>query len=54
MEPGDLIKLSSAGEELTLGVVAEVTGEPSDSFQTVLFKSPININEIRNVEIYAR
>ena len=54
VEPGDLIKLSSASEELVLGVVAEITGEPSDPFQTVLFKSPVNVNEIRNVEIYAR
>ena len=52
VEPGDQIKLPSTRTELVLGVVAEIKGEPSDPFQEVLFKSPINVNEVRNVEIY--
>lgn len=52
VEPGDQIKLPNERVELVLGVVAEIKGEPSDPFQEVLFKSPVNVNEVRNVEIY--
>ncbi len=52
VEIGDQIKLPSEKVELVLGVVAEIKGEPSDPFQEVFFKSPINANEVRNVEIY--
>lgn len=33
------------------GVVESVTAEPSDPFQTVLFRHPFNINELRFVEV---
>jgi cell shape-determining protein MreC len=35
----------------TLGIVENVKTDPADSFATILFKFPININDIRFVEI---
>lgn len=50
---GELIKVVLGGEELLLGTVAKIMAAPSDPFQEIIFKSPVNVNEIREVEIYS-
>ncbi|MCK4386556.1 MAG: rod shape-determining protein MreC [Candidatus Pacebacteria bacterium] len=47
---GDLVTLPEMGL-LVLGRVEEIDLRPEDPFQTVLFKSPVNIFELRWVQI---
>lgn len=47
---GDLISLPEP-DLAVLGVVKEIVADPEDPFQTILFKSPINIFELRWVQI---
>ncbi|MEK7179174.1 MAG: rod shape-determining protein MreC [Patescibacteria group bacterium] len=47
---GDPIVFPSMGIEIA-GVVEYVESDPSSSFQTVIFKSPVNMFELRFVEV---
>lgn len=49
---GELVRMTNSGEELIVGTVTETISRPSDPFQKIIFKSPININELKEVEIY--
>lgn len=50
VEEGDPIILPQIRVH-TFGVVEKVVVDSSDSLQTILFKAPVNINEIRFVEV---
>ena len=54
---GHAISLPGLGEGLgggIFGVIEEIIASPSDSFQTILFSSPINIQSLRFVTIELR
>ena len=51
VEPGMLVKTVRNHKVWPIGLVAQVRGDPSDAFQTVLFKNPVNVYEIGRVEI---
>jgi len=50
IEKGDEILMPGISP-LLFGVVEEVIAKPSDSFQTILFKNPVNASEIYYVEL---
>jgi len=50
---GDVISVPSISSEV-LGVVEKIRAEPSDSFQTILFKNPVNMNELRFVLVVTK
>lgn len=50
IQEGDMIILSQIRPH-TFGVVEKIIVDSSDSLQTILFKSPTNINSIRFVEV---
>ncbi len=50
IKEGDIISLSQIRPH-TFGVVEKIIVDSSDSLQTILFKSPININSLRFVEV---
>jgi cell shape-determining protein MreC len=45
---GDFVSLASSPQEM-FGVIGSVEAGPSDSFETALFRSPINVNALRFV-----
>jgi len=47
---GDLI-IAPSIDSLTLGVVGVVNANPADAFQEIMFKTPVNIQELRWVRI---
>lgn len=47
---GDAVVMPSAGP-LRFATVEAVESEPSDSFQTVYFKNPVSVGELRFVEV---
>lgn len=47
---GDIISFPSISTTIA-GVVERIQVEPNDPFQTILFKSPINTNELKWVEV---
>ena len=51
VEPGMLVKTVRNNKIWPIGLVAQVKGDPSDAFQTILFKNPVNVYEISRVEI---
>lgn len=53
IKEGDIITVSSIVANI-FGVVEKIEEKTTDSFKTVLFRSPINIQEIRFVEILNR
>jgi len=50
VKEGDVIVIPSITANV-FGIVEKVNSQSKDSFQTVLFKSPVNINELNFVEI---
>ncbi|MEK7610170.1 MAG: rod shape-determining protein MreC [Patescibacteria group bacterium] len=49
---GAPVRVVAPDRMLTLGVVAETIKTPADSFQEIIFKTPVNIYELNYVEIY--
>ncbi len=50
VKEGDVVVIPSITANV-FGIVEKVSSEDKDSFQTVLFKSPINISELNFVEV---
>lgn len=50
VKEGDTIIIPSVSSNI-FGVVEKISSKDADSFQTVLFKSPVNINELKWVEV---
>ncbi|MBI1999325.1 MAG: rod shape-determining protein MreC [Parcubacteria group bacterium] len=47
---GDIVAFPAISTDIA-GVVQKVLGDPADSFQTILFKSPVNVYETEWVEV---
>lgn len=50
VKEGDVIVIPSITPNV-FGVIEKVSSQDKDSFQTILFKSPVNISELRYVEV---
>jgi cell shape-determining protein MreC len=50
IESGEIIKIPSLGN-IILGVVGEIDSDPADAFQRILFKTPINVQQVKWVEV---
>ncbi|HEY4486919.1 MAG TPA: rod shape-determining protein MreC [Candidatus Paceibacterota bacterium] len=50
IQEGDVISFPSISTEV-LGIVEKIQAEASDSFQTILFKNPVNMNELHFVVV---
>jgi len=48
---GDVISFPAINTQI-VGVVEKIKVKAADPFQTILFKSPVNIYELRFVEIF--
>lgn len=53
VNPGELVALTVNERSFNLGVV-DRTGDSGSSVETIYFRSPVNLDELRWVEIYAR
>ncbi len=53
IEEGDIISTSGI-EAFVLGVVGSIEKKPADAFQKILFKIPVNIQEVKFVEVLLR
>ncbi len=51
IETGAVVETVRRGELWPIGLVAQVKSEPGDAFQTAIFKNPVNIYEIKRLEI---
>ena len=45
IEVGDNVSIANIGTN-TFGIVEEIIVTPADQFQTILFKNPVNMNEL--------
>ena len=48
--PGDVVSFPSISEEIA-GVVERIEAYPADAYQTILFKSPVNLFTLKYVEV---
>ncbi len=50
VEKGDIVTMPSIDIKL-FAIVEEIDGDPSDPFITILFKNPVNMNDIKWVQV---
>jgi len=51
VKEGDSVVIPSISPNI-FGVIEKVESKPSDSFQVILFKNPVNISELKWVEVF--
>lgn len=51
ISPGDVVSFPSISKEVA-GVVEKIKVRPADAYQTILFKSPVNLFMLRFVEVF--